>query len=778
MGKQKEAKGQITLVGLSGVTQYFLKPSVTQVVIKNDGSLNTDVVTCTAYKAEDAEMTELSSSEGVIKYTVDNGSEYIDYTDDGVPVDTNWSIISFFLFLTGMSNYQVRADVSIIRNGQVDTNFRVWVGTQANPNSPFQRPWLGEEGEPQTDDMHVGDYYVSPNMQYYHFGYNNITSSYEWDEVTDVNLKKWLARADNSTTGFIVPEGTSVTDYFRTRDYVIGDLWANATYGTYNNEPLICKQSKNSTFGFRIEDWQPISDIKEKLRNTGINIDEYKVIVSGDETWFVNNNGERQAVFNFQGDHPVISTDLLQIDGGLIVGALSSEPQVFQDFMQDSGYNSVAITKNEEGDIQATIGGIPYTWTSKETKDLVQYSTTTADGVTNNFSLSKQGLLTAHNAVIYGKVYASEGAFTGQLSSSGGAFNVDRFGNVTATSFNGTGVIRSGKTVITKDNFYDYFNRSQLDLDNAKDQNGVDVVDGYGCLVGKRWIPNLKKLQKNIYFESVPEAALCNVEGHQYLYVVMPHDQLVSKNDKTEKSRRRGDLTYAEFLQLDGQQYSMYKINNLDFSVIVILSYITVQPDDISWFYLTDDQTTGGVITQFAHMCYKATSGGYSYNLVPYLIHSDSYDGINAWCDIELNDNSQNQTNSNPSVSGSETNKITTYDIQLFLVNNNNATFCFNWSCSSKLKITDIGSLSLFGYYKNIVMDGDNIVSIDYSPSVLRGTVLNSKLVNNELVAQPEDASQQGYLCIVDENVKPNFVLSNSTVQIKKGNIIYNITVC
>ena len=543
MGKQKEAKGQITLVGLSGVTQYFLKPSVTQVVIKNDGSLNTDVVTCTAYKAEDAEMTELSSSEGVIKYTIDNGSEYIDYTDDGVPVDTNWSMVSFFLFLTGMSNYQVRADVSIIRNGQVDTNFRVWVGTQANPNSPFQRPWLGEEGEPQTDDMHIGDYYVSPNMQYYCFGYNDITSSYEWDEVTDVNLKKWLARADNSTTGFIVPEGTSVTDYFKNRDYVIGDLWANATYGAYNNEPLICRQSKNSTFGFRISDWQPISDIKEKLRNTGINIDEYKVIVSGDETWFVNNNGERQAIFNFQGDHPVISTDLLQIDGGLIVGALSSEPQVFQDFMKEGGYNSVSITTNEEsGDIQATIGDNTYTWTSKPTDQLVQYSTTTADGVTNNFSLSKQGLLTAHNAVIYGKVYASEGAFTGQLSSSGGAFNVDVFGNVTATSFNGEGVFNSKTTVITKYNFYDYFMKSALQSEDT---------------AGTEWIPNLKKIGHKIRIESLPETDEFPYDSQENVRAVEITFPRYIKYANGSVSCRRGGLTVGEMFALHNQVYSI-----------------------------------------------------------------------------------------------------------------------------------------------------------------------------------------------------------------------------
>lgn len=778
MGKQKEAKGQITLVGLSGVTQYFLKPSVTQVVIKNDGSLNTDVVTCTAYKAEDAEMTELSSSEGVIKYTVDNGSEYIDYTDDGVPVDTNWSMVSFFLFLTGMSNYQVRADVSIIRNGQVDTNFRVWVGTQANPNSPFQRPWLGEEGEPQTDDMHVGDYYVSTNMQYYHFGYNAIVSGYEWDEVTDVNLKKWLARADNSTTGFIVPEGTSVTDYFKTRDYVIGDLWANATYGDlYKNEALICKQTKNNAFGFRIEDWQPIDGIKEKLINTGINIDEYKVIVSGDETWFVNNNGERQAIFNFQGDHPVISTDLLQIDGSLIVGTLQSEPQVFQDFMQEGGYNSVAITKNEEGDIQATIGGVPYTWTSKPTNELVQYSTTTADGVTNNFSLSKQGLLTAHNAVVYGKIYASEGDFTGTLSSAGGAFNVDRFGNVTATSFTGTGNMMAGRTVITKDNFYDYFNRSQLDIANSKDQSGVDVIDEYGCPVGKRWIPNLKKLQKNIYIESVPDEVLYTHEGFTYLCVVMPHDQWVSENSETEKSRRRGDLTYDEFLQLDGQHYSMYQNENAEFITLVIMSYITVQPLDISCFVLANNENAGATVTQFAHMCYKSSYDYGFWHLVPYLVDRNSYDGMSDWCDIEYNAY-QNKNNHTPNVSGPESNKTTTYDIQMSLVGKNSTTFCFRWSCSSKLNIADIGTLNLVGYRKNTVTDENNVTTVNYVMSVLSGTVLNSKLVNNELVAQPEEVSQQGYLCIVNESVDPTFTLTNSTVQVKKEDLVYNITVC
>ena len=87
----------------------------------------------------------------------------------------------------------------------------------------------------------------------------------------------------------------------------------------------------------------------------------------------------------------------------------------------------------------AVIGDRTYTWKTVDTGDYLLINTgigDTSDSSTTGFIVSREGLLEAHNAVIYGKVYASEGYFKGSVSADNSYFR----GSVSATNgyFSGT----------------------------------------------------------------------------------------------------------------------------------------------------------------------------------------------------------------------------------------------------------------------------------------------------------------------------------------------------
>jgi hypothetical protein len=79
----------------------------------------------------------------------------------------------------------------------------------------------------------------------------------------------------------------------------------------------------------------------------------------------------------------------------------------------------------------ANIGGVPYKWTTVEGDNfLLLEHTYSADGKSESFLVSKDGLLTAKNAWVQGKIYASEGYFQGEVQAEKGTFR----GSVSADS--------------------------------------------------------------------------------------------------------------------------------------------------------------------------------------------------------------------------------------------------------------------------------------------------------------------------------------------------------
>ena len=100
----------------------------------------------------------------------------------------------------------------------------------------------------------------------------------------------------------------------------------------------------------------------------------------------------------------------------------------------NSEISIASSTTNQYGGITHTvnIGGREYSWDTYNTGDYLVLGNWFGDSSSANtgFCVSTKGLLQANNAVIYGKVYASEGYFKGSISADSGYFT----GDITANS--------------------------------------------------------------------------------------------------------------------------------------------------------------------------------------------------------------------------------------------------------------------------------------------------------------------------------------------------------
>ena len=787
----KTAKGQITLVTIPEQITYELQPSVTQIMINTDGTISTPIITCTAYKIEGNVRTILSAQEGTIKYNTSNNQTYQNYdTANGVTVNAQWSFITFFLFLTEGNNPIVRFDVPITRNGQIDTNFRVWVGTVADPNTLLQYPWVGEQNEPQETYMHVQDYYISPDMTYYCFvnSGTELNPVYKWEEVTDATLKRWLERANNSTTGFIVTyhEGTAVNtdvqNFFQNRNYIIGDLWSNAKYTItqnnetvylYNDEPLICKQSK--TNGFNINDWQPISAIKTKLKDTGIDIDEYKVTITADETWAVNNAGERVAIINNVDGHPKITASLLQIngdvqiDGSAIIESIGNSNEAQENLvglLSDNDIIPTTVTHNNDGTVTVQSGNdqyITYTKNAIDNSDFVKFNVQNGSG-NSSFTLNKNGLLTADNAVIYGELHATNGEFFEELQSAGGAFKVDSQGNVVATSFNGQGVIFSGITYITEQNFYDYFVQSSLDISNGNDVPAQGATSTTICPYNKRWIPNLRKLQQRIIFRSIPQSILYHEPnmGKDIATIVLPHCEVYNGTTPSSYSIRRGGLMQTELYHLCGKTYSFEITDEFIGAAIFIYPTLDQNPAIVGPTGAMNGNEKQHCVYQYKISDSYSTMGVWAYDYTDQMVDD--------WIDKEPSISGTN-SNSSSSEPDKDNNGGSIYFIEITCISREQNKFNFRYTCSCPINITQLtGRFAFLGSY----IQNNQIKRCIFSGPFVYGTLGN----NNSVVQATSGEYASGYFYVTTQDTVPNdFKFDNMQSGIQIGNDSYKIHV-
>ena len=103
-------------------------------------------------------------------------------------------------------------------------------------------------------NVHLGDLYYDGNGKAYRFQMSGI--SYVWQVITDSDITKALADAKKAQDTADGKRRVFVTTPSNASVYDIGDLWVNATYGSYKNDLLRCKTSKQANAQFSIEHWE------------------------------------------------------------------------------------------------------------------------------------------------------------------------------------------------------------------------------------------------------------------------------------------------------------------------------------------------------------------------------------------------------------------------------------------------------------------------------------------------------------------------------------------
>lgn len=105
---------------------------------------------------------------------------------------------------------------------------------------------------------------------------------------------------------------------------------------------------------------------------------------------------------------------------------------------------SVSKETTENGITKETVTVGNETFTVIKNGDFVilgqEYGEKSADGSTSYTYIDADGLLTAHNALIYGTVYATDGEFTGTVHATDGEFT----GNITGSTITGSKITSSG----------------------------------------------------------------------------------------------------------------------------------------------------------------------------------------------------------------------------------------------------------------------------------------------------------------------------------------------
>lgn len=164
--------------------------------------------------------------------------------------------------LSQIEDYQtaVNAAVSDLQD-QIDNAITSWY----NDGEPGldRYPCVGDpEGDWSTDEIrkkHIGDLYYDRSTGIGYRFLKDESGVYSWELLRDEAISEALGAAADAKdladqkrrTFFAMPTAEDAYDE--------GDLWVNATYGSYTNEMLVCKTAKAAGIAFNISHWQRAS---------------------------------------------------------------------------------------------------------------------------------------------------------------------------------------------------------------------------------------------------------------------------------------------------------------------------------------------------------------------------------------------------------------------------------------------------------------------------------------------------------------------------------------
>lgn len=207
-----------------------------------------------SYSLDGKEFVSFSRSEvmiiaDAIKFS--SGESVKDYIDNAVG-EVNTKVDDAISDLSENISFvnQLSKDLEAVKNqidGAIETWFYEPVPTLSNEPAVN---WNTSEDK----NVHLGDLYYDGNGKAYRFQMSG--TSYVWQVITDSDITKALADAKKAQDTADGKRRVFVTTPSNASVYDIGDLWVNATYGSYKNDLLRCKTSKQANAQFSIEHWE------------------------------------------------------------------------------------------------------------------------------------------------------------------------------------------------------------------------------------------------------------------------------------------------------------------------------------------------------------------------------------------------------------------------------------------------------------------------------------------------------------------------------------------
>lgn len=207
-----------------------------------------------SYSLDGKEFVSFSRSEVMIiadAIRFSSGESVKDYIDNAVG-EVNTKVDDAISDLSENISFvnQLSKDLEAVKNqidGAIETWFYEPVPTLSNKPAVN---WTTNEDK----NVHLGDLYYDGNGKAYRFQVSG--SKYTWQVITDSDITKALADAKKAQDTADGKRRVFVTTPSNASVYDIGDLWVNATYGSYKNDLLRCKTAKQANAQFSIEHWE------------------------------------------------------------------------------------------------------------------------------------------------------------------------------------------------------------------------------------------------------------------------------------------------------------------------------------------------------------------------------------------------------------------------------------------------------------------------------------------------------------------------------------------
>lgn len=207
-----------------------------------------------SYSLDGKEFVSFSRSEvmiiaDAIKFS--SGESVKDYIDNAVG-EVNTKVDDAISDLSENISFvnQLSKDLEAVKNqidGAIETWFYKPVPTLSNEPAVN---WTTNEAK----DRHLGDLYYDGNGKAYRFQMSG--TSYVWKVITDSDITKALANAKAAQDTADGKRRVFVSTPTNSSAYDVGDLWVNATYGSYKNDLLRCKTAKQANAQFSIGHWE------------------------------------------------------------------------------------------------------------------------------------------------------------------------------------------------------------------------------------------------------------------------------------------------------------------------------------------------------------------------------------------------------------------------------------------------------------------------------------------------------------------------------------------